>query len=192
VILTSDTIKKFVEDGQISIRPRFDEKQLRPLGLRVHIGESVLIPDTNQIVDLSAAKPKEPTFQRLDLRASPLVMKPGDFALASTVESLKIHQTLACRLDGRSTLARLGLLVHCTSETIDSIHQDFRSIVLEIANVGPFELTIQLTIPYSYGIGMIVFETLSAPVDLSLEQDQYKDQTVVTPPNLGFEMPDYN
>jgi len=76
-------------------------------------------------------------------------MKPGDFVLGSTVESLRLHPTLACRLDGRSTLARLGLLVHCTSETIDSIHQAHRSIVLEIANVGPF----QITMPFSYAIG---------------------------------------
>lgn len=187
MILTSETIKKCVEEGRISVKPRFDEKQLRPLGLRVHIGETVLIPDANQSLDLSAKSQGEMSYREHDLRASPLVMKPGDFALASTVESLRLHPTLACRLDGRSTLARLGLLIHCTSETIDSIHQAHRSIVLEIANVGPF----QITMPFSYAIGMVVFETLSSPVDVSLEQDQYEGQTAVTPPNLDFEVPGY-
>ena len=185
MILTSNAIKRCVKDEWISIRPQFDERQLRPVGLRIHLGETILRPDANQVVDLSKEEPITPAFKRIDIRSSPLVLHPGEFVLGSSVESIKLHTTLGCRLDGRSTLARLGLMVHCTSEIIDSIHQAHRCIVLEIKNVGPF----QVRIPHLYPIGMIVFEKLTDPVDLALEQDQYKGQTEVTPPNLAFGTP---
>jgi dCTP deaminase len=185
MILSSNAIKECVKEQWISIRPRFDERQLRPLGLRIHLAETILSPDANQTIDLSKEEPATPTFQRVDIRSSPLVLHPGDFVLGSSVESIRVHETLGCRLDGRSTLARLGVMVHCTSEIIDSIHQDHRSIVLEIRNIGPFKLKI----PYLYPIGMIVFEKLTDPIDPALEQDQYRGQTEVTPPNLSFGTP---
>src|ERR1051326_7461607 len=148
MILTSNAIKRCVKDEWISIRPQFDERQLRPVGLRIHLGEQTLRPEANQVVDLSKEEPITPAFKRIDIRSSPLVLHPGEFVLGSSVESIKLHTTLGCRLDGRSTLARLGLMVHCTSEIIDSIHQAHRCIVLEIKNVGPF----QVRIPHLYPI----------------------------------------
>lgn len=187
MVLSGNTIREYINRGLISVQPYFDENQLRPLGLRVHLGSEILIPESAQRIDLSSNEIEIPKFRKTSLQKNNLTICPGDFILASTVESIMLHPSLLCRLDGRSTLARMGLLVHCTSETIDGVYQSHQSIVLEIANVGPFEIII----PRLLAIGMLVFETLSLPVDISHEQDQYKDQTSTLPPNLGFEIPSY-
>jgi len=187
MVLSGNTIREYIKQGLISVQPYFDENQLRPLGLRVHLGNEVLIPEPAQRLDLSGSEIETPRFSKLSLLTTHLVLRPGDFILASTMETIKLHPTLACRLDGRSTLARTGLLIHCTSETIDGIYQSHRSIVLEIVNVGPFESMI----PKMYAIGMLVFETLSSPIDFIYEQSQYEDQVNVTPPNFDFEIRGY-
>ena len=187
MILAATTIRDYVERGLISIKPHFDPQQLRPFGLRVHLAAEVLVPIPGQRVDLGGGSSRKLEFQTLDIRGGSVALQPGSFVLASTIECLKVSSELMCRLDGRSTLARLGLLVHCTAEVVDSIHSEFRSVVLELANVGPFELVL----PHRYAIGMLTFEEASAAADKSHEQNQYEGQVSVAPPNLAFGVPRY-
>src|SRR5882724_6558192 len=107
MILPGQVISEYAEQGLISVRPRFDPRQTRPCGLRVHLSPQVLIAKAGQRVDLSAEIPQEPQYDEVDLNAKPLVMQPGGFALGSTIESFKVNPSLVCWLDGRSTLARL-------------------------------------------------------------------------------------
>lgn len=95
--------------------------------------------------------------------------------------------TLVCRLDGRSTLARLGIIVQCTSTAIDSINTEYRSIVLEIANIS----NSTIVIPNRHPIGMVTFEMISTPVSKLTIQKQYSEQNKVEPPNLNFKVEDY-
>jgi dCTP deaminase len=185
MILPGNVIAEYVEQGLITIEPPLDRRQLRPCGFRVHLADAVLIGKPNQRVDLSCVHVKEPEYEEKDLQKEPLLMRPGSFALGSTVESIKTAPSLVCRVDGRSTLARLGLMVHCTATLMDSIHVEARAVVLELANVGPFELVL----PRGIGIGMVSFETLAGETDLSLEQSQYKGQRGTVPPNLSFPTP---
>lgn len=188
MILPGDVISEYVQHGLISILPHFDSRQLRPFGLRVHLADHLLVALPGQRVDLSSERPPRPLYTEHDLSSEPLVLPPRGFALGSTIESFRLDPTLMCRLDGRSTIARLGLLIHCTAEIIDSNHGEHRSIVVELANVGPFEIVI----PRTLGIGMVTFERVVGEASLALEQDQYKGQTRVAPPNLAFEIPRYS
>ena len=88
-------------------------------------------------------------------------------------------------VDGRNTLARLGIIIHCSSNTLDGNSNEFRSIVIEIKNSGPFEVVI----PYAYPIGMILFQVTNIPSDTDLIQSQYKGQKGVMGPNLSFTPP---
>lgn len=187
MVLSSTIIKEYVQAGMILVEPAFDEAQLRPFGLRVHLADEVLVPEINQRIDLSAEHPRNPIFAKINLSLSPLVLKPGDFVLASTAEAFKLNSNLVGRLDGRSTLARLGVMIHCAAQSIDSSHNSPRAVVLEITNVGPFEITI----PRFYAVGMMMFETVVFPRDPTIEQDQYENQPGVMPPNLEFRTPKY-
>ncbi len=187
MILSNTAILQCAKDDLISVKPHFDARHVRPFGLRVHLGDDILVPRPHQSVDLSKRDGPGPIYDRISIKSSQLILRPGDFVLASTVESFKLHTGLICRLDGRSTLARLGTMIHCTSQAIDGTHRYHRSIVLELANIGPFEISI----PHRHAIGMVVFEQVSDYVDPSAEQDQYDNQSAVLPPNLTFATPEW-
>lgn len=187
MILPGQIIEEYVDHGLISIEPDFDSAQVRPFGLRVHLDEHVLVPEPGQHVDLSSDQKPSPRFQERNLQEGPLVLAPGGFCLGSTLEAFRLAPSLLCRLDGRSTIARLGLLIYCSAAVIDSNHSEHRSIVLELANVGPFSLTI----PSHIGIGMVTFERVTGEASLELEQTQYEGQRRATAPNLDFSPPAY-
>lgn len=133
-------------------------------------------------MDLSRPRDVQHLYEVEPIEESGLIVRPGEFVLASTIETLRVLPALCCRLDGRSTLARLGLTVHCTATVIDNNHHEHRSIVLEISNVGPMTIRV----PYLHPVGMVVFERASAAVDPSDAQLQYAAQIGVTAPNLEF------
>lgn len=188
MILPGHVVQQYVEQGMISVKPTFDAQQLRPFGLRVHLGPIVLVPDSGQRVDLSSAVQSPLIYREHDLRLDALVLRPGGFTLGSTIEVFQLHPSLMCRLEGRSTLARLGLLAHCASGVVDSNHREHRSIVLELANVGPFEIVL----PLGIGIGMATFERVAGEAEAQFDQSQYEGQSGPLPPNLTFKIPRYS
>lgn len=181
MLLSSQTILQYIRERRIQVLPGFDENQLRPFGLRLHLGAKVIRLMPGQLIDLSdrEATAASETF---DIRDAGLVVAPGDFVLASTAESIRVDSRICCRLDGRSTLARLGLSVHCNANMIDGNHSDYRAVVLEVTNVGPCAVRI----PYLHPIAMLAFEEAALPADTSLEQTQYAGQRDVRGPNLLF------
>lgn len=168
----------------ISVRPSFSATNVRPFGIRVHLDSEILRPRPVE-VDLSADCADDELYERECILGTPLVLAPGDFALGSTIESFMVDPGLACRLDGRSTLARLGLMVHCTADVIDNNNSAHRSIVLELKNISRFTVKI----PFRYGIGMLTFTQASEPVDPADEQGQYAGQLAVLGANLQFPAP---
>jgi dCTP deaminase len=184
VILSGTAIAEYVENGLIDILPLFDPMQLRPCGLRVHLSGDLLIPRAGQCVDLSGEAGCDPQYDLVDA-SDGYTMLPGGFVLASTIERFKLHTSLLCRLDGRSTVARLGVAIHATSSTIDGVHLEPRSIVLEMSNVGPLSVRIKRGHP----IGMVTFECVAGNVAVEFEQKQYGGQTGTLPPNLTFAAP---
>lgn len=188
MILPGHVVQEYVEQQMISVQPEFDARQLRPFGLRVHLGPVLLLPDGGQRVDLAHPEPSPVNYREHDLRVAPFVLPPNGFLLGSTIELFKLHPSLMCRLEGRSTLARLGLLSHCSAGVIDSNHQEHRAIVLEIANVGPFEIVI----PHGIAIGMATFERVAGEAEDRFDQSQYEGQRYTLPPNLRFTLPPYS
>jgi dCTP deaminase len=188
MILSGSAIGRYIASGLISIEPEFDAQQLRPFGLRVHLSNEILVPSVRRTVDLSSSEDIQDDYRKDDITEHGLVLTPGDFVLASTVEAIRVDSSLCCRLDGRSTLARLGVMVHCTSDTIDNNQSAHRAIILEIANIGPHSITI----PSQYAIGMLIFYLASDSADPQYEQDQYAGQLGVMGPNLRFQPPAYS
>jgi dCTP deaminase len=188
MILPGHVVKEYIEQELISVRPAFDDQQLRPFGLRVHLASKLMVAKPGQKVSLRTQRSNSVKYEAHLLEGKrPFVLSPGAFALGSTIELLQLHPSLMCRLDGRSTLARLGLLVHCSSTTIDSNHREHRSVVLELANVGPFAIELG----FGDAIGMVTFERVAGEAAMTYDQHQYRGQAEVTPANLSFGTPPY-
>jgi dCTP deaminase len=177
VILSDVTILEYLEAGKIRVVPEVDPRDVRPTGIRLHLGDELLVPSALQTIDLRA--PIAPLFDRVTIGDAGFSLPPDAFVLGSTREQIHTVAPVVGILDGRSTLARLGLLVHAGSSLIDGIHDEPRSIVLELKNIGPYHLVLSPALP----IAMLAFSTLSSPIRQA-SQPQYKGQRGVEPPNL--------
>lgn len=177
MILSDITIKDLIDSGKIIILPDFDQKNIRPVGIRLHLGNEILIPKTNQTVDLAGNTDLD--YEKVTLDEDGYTLKSDQFILGTTHERFQVPRDIVCHIDGRSTVARLGLSIHCTATIVDGNFDEARTVVLEIKNIGPTNLILKPNL----AIAMLTFSTLSTPIKQDSQQ-QYKGQTGVVAPNL--------
>ncbi len=177
MILSDKTIREYVEKGKIQITPEFYYEDITPAGVRVYLDKKVLVALPDQTVSLT--EPKDLLYEEFDISESPFLLKPGDFILASTYERFCTDRNLLIFLDGRSTIARLGITTHVTAGVIDGKYEVPKSIVLEMKNLGDFTVALK----YKDPIANIYFEELTCEVEQEI-QDRYKEQLGVRGPNL--------
>ena len=177
MILSDVTIKELIGSGHITILPDFDFGDLRPVGIRLHLGKDILIPEPDQTIDLSGNL--EVKYQQVTMGEEGYLLKPGEFILGSTHEKFQVPRNIVCHIDGRSTTARLGLSIHCTATIVDGNFDELRSVVLEMKNIGPSNLLLKPELP----IAMLTFAGLSSEIAQN-SQEQYRGQEGVVAPNL--------
>lgn len=178
MILSDKTIKEYLANEKIKVIPDCDPRDIRPAGIRLHLGADLLFPVEDQRVDLDAME--DVKFDRIRIADSGYVLRPGQFVLASTLEKFQVARNIVSHVDGRSTVARLGLTIHCTSGIIDGNFDEPRSIVLEMKNEGPFELVMR---PKT-AVAMLSFTLLSTDIEQA-PQTPYRNQVGVGGLNLG-------
>ena len=93
----------------------------------------------------------------VDVRVDPFILHPGEFVLGSTLERIRLPDDLVARLEGKSSLGRLGLLIHSTAGFIDPGWDGH--VTLELSNVA----NLPITIYYGMKIGQLSFMQLSEP-----------------------------
>ena len=164
-MLLSDTdIKQALKSGQIIVRPLPDFKvALSACSLDLRLNNQFQVFKPHRLLsDKPYFDTKNPAQTQLTKtitlkEAEPFILAPGEFALASTLEWLELPSDIAGRLEGRSSLGRLGIVVHSTAALI---HPGIKArIVLELGNHAP--------IPVALYPGMRVcsvsFEQLTQP-----------------------------
>jgi dCTP deaminase len=170
VILSDIGLKAAIASGDLVIDPLPTDDQFTPSSIDLHLGGNFRVWDDGRLktpgltptLDLAAQ-----TFQTtaasflLDPTLDPggaFVLKPNQFVMAVTRErvDLKRSARLAARIEGRSSMARLGLVVHLTAPTI---HAGFSgNITLEMVNFGPFHLRL---VPQTTRVCQLIVEQLS-------------------------------
>lgn len=178
MMFSDNSIIEAIENDRIKIEPEFRKKHLRPVGLRVHLGSELLIPIPGQTIDFS--RPHEIQYHRHDLQKEPYTLCPGAFVLGSTIEKVKTANDILCILEGRSTIARLGISIHNTASILDGAFENWLTPVLEIANHGNFSVVLRYGVP----IGMLCFNSLEQAHSRNRLQPQYANQHRTTGPNL--------
>lgn len=180
MILSDKTIKDYIATGKIKIFPDFELANVRPTGIRLHLGNELLIPVKGQTVDLDSNT--DIKFERINIEKTSFTLKPDQFILGSTFEKLQVPRNVVCHIDGRSTVARIGLAIHCTSGTIDGNFEEARTVVLEMKNQGPFDIVLR----YRTALAMLSFTQLSTDIEQAT-QKQYKGQDGVVAPNFRLQ-----
>lgn len=145
-------IESAVESGDLGIEP-YRPEQVQPASYDVLLGPALreLLPDG--AIDL-AAVPQGHT-RLVEIGPDGYLLLPGSFVLGSTVERVRIPNQTIARVEGKSSLARLGLTVHITAGFVDP---GFRGqITLELHNDGPRSLILRPGLP----IAQLTFESLT-------------------------------
>ncbi|RYV01290.1 dCTP deaminase [Shewanella sp. OPT22] len=180
--LTDIEITRSLDNGEIIMTPRPDEEAISGVSIDVRLGSHfrVFKDHTAPFIDLSG--PSADVQKALDRVMSDQIdlpdgeaffLHPGELALAVTYESVTLPADIVGWLDGRSSLARLGLMVHVTAHRIDPGWQG--KIVLEFYNSGKLPLALRPKMT----IGALNFERLSSPVAKPYNKRKnakYKDQ----------------
>lgn len=136
-MLSNVSIKKYLESGDIIINPWHDD-MMGAARVGLHLGAKILIPLTGKVVDVR--ENIIPDYEEFRVtQDEPFVLKSGMFVLGETFEEIGISERIGCLLDGKSTLARLGLGIHQTASIIDT-GQKPKKMTLEIKNSGPNDI----------------------------------------------------
>ena len=123
------------QERRLTITPLIDpEKQIGPSSVDVRLGSSFKIPTTNQIgvIDPYNERVVATYTTPVDIRhGGDFYLHPGEFVLAATLEYIRVPRDLACRIEGRSSWGRLGLLVHATAGFVDPGYSGNICLMLE-------------------------------------------------------------
>ena len=157
MILSDRTILESLAQGRIVIEP-LDESAVQPSSVDVHVDRyfRVFRNDTTPFID-----PKEPQEDLTELveveEGRAFILHPGEFALGSTRERVTLPDDLVARLEGKSSLGRLGLLIHSTAGVVDAGWDGH--LTLELSNVA----TLPIAIYPGMRIGQLSFLTMTTP-----------------------------
>jgi len=179
VILSDRTIREELAAGRIVIDPLL-ERGIQPssVDLRVDRYFRVFRNDTTPFIDPKQAQEDLTELVEVtDDRA--FILHPGEFVLASTLERVRLPDDLAARLDGKSSLGRMGLLTHATAGFVDAGWDGH--LTLELSNVA----TLPIALYPGMKIGQISFFRMSTAAEHPYGSDgtgsKYQGQRGPTP-----------
>jgi dCTP deaminase len=163
MILSDRDIKKALKDKRIEITPSPDFKtQLGSCSIDLRLGDTfrVFEHSRNSFIDPSKKDYSNEITRVIKVKkGQEFIMQPGDFVLAVTQENVKIPSDLMGRLEGRSSLGRLGIVVHSTASIFDPGWDG--KPVLELGNLG--RMAVALTV--GMRICAMTFEELTSPAE---------------------------
>lgn len=163
MILSDRDIKKAIKARRVQITPKPDFKtQLGPCSIDLHLGNTFAVfkHSSKAYVDLNNPLSINSIMSEIVVpKGEAFIMQPGDFALATTVENLKLADDIVGKIEGRSSLGRLGIIVHGTASIFDPGWDG--KPTMELGNLG--------VMPVALYPGMRVcaftFEELSSPAE---------------------------
>jgi dCTP deaminase len=118
-VLSDGTIRRLVEDGRIKIEP-WDPARIQPASVDLRLGDSFRVFNNHKVTAIDLRQPPENLTEEVIVpEGEAFVIHPGEFCLARTLEWVEIPDDLVARIEGKSSLGRLGLIVHATAGFCD-------------------------------------------------------------------------
>jgi len=159
VLLSDRDIKAQLDTGRVGLSP-FDPAMVQPSSIDVRLDRYFRLFDNHKYPFIDPAE-DQPDLTRLVEVApdEPFVLHPGEFVLGSTFEKVTLPDDVAARLEGKSSLGRLGLLTHSTAGFIDPGFTGH--VTLELSNVA----TLPIKLWPGMKIGQLCFFQLTSPAE---------------------------
>jgi dCTP deaminase len=159
VVLSDRTIRSEIEGGRIVIDP-YDPELIQPSSVDVRVDRQFRVFHNARYPYIDVRQPMEDLTELVEVRDDePFILHPGEFVLGQTLERVTLPEDLVARLEGKSSLGRLGLLIHSTAGFVDSGFSG--NLTLELSNVA----NLPITIYYGMKIGQLSFVQLTEPAE---------------------------
>lgn len=158
MLLSDRDLSSAIDEGRLSLDP-YDPQLLQPASIDVRIGHQFRVFNNHLYSHIDPYYPGDLTTVVPIPPGDHFVLHPGEFVLATTLETVALDATLAARIEGKSSLGRLGLLAHSTAGFIDPGFSG--QITLELSNVARLPI---LLWP-GMRIGQLCVFALSSPAE---------------------------
>jgi dCTP deaminase len=158
-VLSDRDIRAAIAAGRIKIEP-FEEADVQPSSVDLHLDSAFRVFRNNRYPFIDVRSPQSDLTELLSVAEDePFVLHQGEFVLGQTLEWVELPDDLVAHLEGKSSLGRLGLLIHSTAGYVDPGWQG--KLTLELSNVANLPIALYTGMK----IGQISFFRMSSPVD---------------------------
>jgi dCTP deaminase len=159
VILSDRTIREQLAAGRIVIDP-LDEACIQPSSIDVKVSNLFRVFRNHTAGVIDVKKDMTHLTELVEIAdGDAFMLHPGEFALGSTIERVAVPDDMVARVEGKSSLGRLGLLIHSTAGFIDAGFDGH--ITLELSNVA----NLPITLYPGMKIGQVSFMMMTTPAD---------------------------
>lgn len=159
MIFSDRSIKEALNDGRIGIEP-LDESFIQPSSVDLRVGNGFRVFQNHRHPAIDPRSPQEDLTKLIEVgNNEPFMLHPGEFVLGSTLETVRLGNDIVARLEGKSSLGRLGLLIHSTAGFVDPGFDG--TITLELSNVA----TLPISIYPGMKIGQVSFYQMTTSAD---------------------------
>jgi len=169
MVLSDRSIREALAAGHIAIDP-LDESCIQPSSVDLHVDRYFRLFRNHSSRVIDVREDQEDLTELVDVGEDPLILHPGEFVLGSTTEKVTLPTDLVARLEGKSSLGRLGLLIHSTAGFVDAGWDGH--LTLELSNVA----NLPITVYPGMKIGQISFLQMTTPADLPYGSDGLKSK----------------
>ena len=167
MLLSDGDIRKELESGRVGLEP-LDLSMVQPSSIDVRLDRFFRLFDNHKYQHIDPSLDQPDLTRLVEVEAhEPFVLHPGEFVLGATYEVVTLPDDVAARLEGKSSLGRLGLLTHSTAGFIDPGFSGH--VTLELSNVA----TLPITLWPGMKIGQLCFFRLSSPAEHPYGSQKY-------------------
>lgn len=159
MLLSDRDIRKGIAEGRLGLEP-FDDALVQPSSIDVRLDRFFRVFNNSRYTHIDPARQQDELTTLVEaIDGEPFVLHPGEFVLGATLERVSLGADVAGRLEGKSSLGRLGLLTHSTAGFIDPGFDGH--ITLELSNVA----NLPITLWPGMKIGQLCIFQLSSPAE---------------------------
>jgi dCTP deaminase len=158
-VLSDGTIRRLVGEGRIAIEP-WDPSLVQPASVDLRLGASFRVFHNHRAAAIDLEDPPARLTELIEIgEDEPFVIHPGEFVLGRTLEWVRLPDDVVARIEGKSSLGRLGLIVHATAGFVDPGFEG--TLTLEITNLTRIPIVLWPRKP----IAQLSFMTLDRPAE---------------------------
>jgi dCTP deaminase len=159
MLLSDRDIRSQIDAGRVVLDP-YEPAMIQPSSIDVRLDKFFRVFDNHKYAAIDPAIEQPELTRLVEVESgNPFVLHPGEFVLGSTYESVTLPDDIAARLEGKSSLGRLGLLTHSTAGFIDPGFEG--NVTLELSNTA----TLPINLWPGMKIGQLCFFQLSSPAE---------------------------